>query len=205
MEKLDYYWPADYYDFSDPEYFDSLDDHDKHKVLTKLSDKMLTEAYFIEKAGIVFGAKMLLLAESEDERELYARTINEECNHLDIIRTFLGDREYKSIEIFEFIKRTIETGNKDYLVYCVQILLEGYGIMHYKKLASYCLSADLKLGLETILKDEYLHYGSGKILFDKKSPNSKQLKSINDFQRQFEAIITKEQTPCAKDILNGPN
>ena len=50
------------------------------------------------------------------------------------------------------------------LVFVIQVILEGWGITHYKSLAKDCLNPKLEAVLEGILRDEARHHGSGVVL-----------------------------------------
>lgn len=163
-----YYWGANQYGLQNSRLYKSLSPADQERVLIKVSDRLLEEAYFIEKAGIAFAAKMILLAESTQEREMYSHFASQESRHLSLLRPFLKHDQYKPNEFLEMLVEMIETGDKACLTYVIQVLLEGFGLTHYKHLTAHCLEPTLVTTLNSILKDEAQHYRSGVALYDPK-------------------------------------
>lgn len=66
------YWPAPYFRLNQVSLFREADEETRQHVLTACSRSVFAEAYYIEKSGMYFAAKMALLAETTDERMLYS-------------------------------------------------------------------------------------------------------------------------------------
>ncbi len=165
--KRDYYWGPEAFNLQNSELFTNLSLLDQTLVLMYISNGLLEEAYFIEKAGIAFAAKMILLSETTQEREMYSKFAAQESNHLSMVAPFMRDTRYKESEFLKLLTDIIETGSKDELTYVIQVLLEGYGLSHYYQLRKSCIEPTLSHVFGLILEDEGLHYRSGVSLLDK--------------------------------------
>lgn len=191
VETQNHYWDAECFGLQNTWLYTSMNHGDQQKVLNMISQSLLEEAYFIEKAGIAFAAKMSLLSESTQERLLYSHFAHQEANHLNLIRPFLESVEYEKSEFTEFMADAVDMGDKQCLTYIVQILLEGYGLRHYKMLASNCNHTVLKVVLDHILNDEAQHYRSGVELFDASKLTKEQTAWIMAKSLRFEIHINK--------------
>ena len=65
-------WRADYFGLDRCGAFSELSEEQQRALLDSASTALLHEAYFIEKLGLAFGAKMLLMSTTTEERMLYA-------------------------------------------------------------------------------------------------------------------------------------
>jgi len=131
---------------------------------------VMNEAYFIEKSGLAYTAKMMLLAESTDIAQLYALISADEATHLAWIEPFVTpeDKIQPRGQFLAFLSELIEECHPQLLVYLVQVILEGWGLDHYKRLMEGCQEPALKETFRTILKDEALHHRSGVMLLNSK-------------------------------------
>ncbi|MFX6234529.1 hypothetical protein ABTF60_18800, partial [Acinetobacter baumannii] len=59
-------WSADWWGLSASKFWSSLSEDKQSKCLAACNGSILNEAYFIEKSGLAYSAKMILLAESTD-------------------------------------------------------------------------------------------------------------------------------------------
>jgi len=159
-------WNAEFHELHHSSAFQAFDDEQKNSVLMACSRNLLEEALYIEQSGMAFAAKMSLLAESVEERMLYSIFASEETKHYSQIRSFLPERSElgKPNSFHHLLAELIECGDRDSLVFVIQVILEGWGITHYKSLAKDCQNADLQMVLEGILRDEARHHGSGVVL-----------------------------------------
>lgn len=139
----------------------------QRKVAYDLAYARFTEAYAIEKAGMSFAAKMSLLAPTLNEQKLYSLFAAEEARHFDFIDRSLGHPEQLADNPFiALLNQLISTGERSGLLLLVQVVLEGWGIEHYAKMAHTCQHPEAKVALQGILADEAAHHGSGLSLFD---------------------------------------
>lgn len=132
----------------------------------RASDALLVEAYFIEKAGLAYGAKMVLATETVDERSLYALFAADEARHLALIAPWLTEEQTTTTTspFHALLARVIEEGDRSALVFLIQVVLEGWGLVHYRSLVTGAASPSLRTSLTAILRDETRHHGSGQVL-----------------------------------------
>ncbi|MGI9302219.1 MAG: ferritin-like domain-containing protein [Gammaproteobacteria bacterium] len=148
--------------------FQQAHPHTKAAVLRECTQCLLHEAYFIEKAGIAYCARMVLEAEDTEERQIYSVIGAHEAIHLEWITACLApsSRPGAPDPFACFLSELIETGDRHSLVYVLQVILEGWGIDHYRSLASNCRLPGVARVFEAVVRDEALHHASGKALFD---------------------------------------
>lgn len=148
--------------------YTDADEPTQRAIRDRLSRAMLHEAYFIEKAGLTFGAKMALLAPSTEERMLYALFAADEARHLHAVATHIegADELVTDNPFHHLLQDLIDHGDRAVLVFIIQVVLEGWGLTHYRQLAEACLRPNLRDVLRGILEDEARHHGSGKVLVE---------------------------------------
>lgn len=120
---------------------------------------------------------MSALAESIEERMFYNLMSAEEAIHYHQVRQFLPNNGYEVAPnaFHHLLANLIENGDRNSLVFVIQVVLEGWGLSHYKTLADHCLDSQFSNELREILKDEARHHGTG-VVFAK--------------QREFDAAST---------------
>src|SRR6476469_106616 len=82
------YWDATHFGLERVTIFQDASEAEQQAIAQIASQGLLIEAYFVEKAGMGYMAKMLLLAETLEERMLYSLFAAEEATHLAQIRKF---------------------------------------------------------------------------------------------------------------------
>jgi hypothetical protein len=191
LATLDYFWNAEHFSLDDVGIFRDLNQDMKNKVLKRCSQGVLEETYFIEKAGITFAAKMILLGESTQEKMLYSHFASDEAAHLQLIQKYLAElpSHTQHNSFLNLLTEVIETGDKTSLTFIIQIILEGWGLNHYRTLSHGCLDENFKESINIILKDEAQHYRSGVILFDSKLLTSFQKKWVLDVLIRFFQMV----------------
>lgn len=196
------YWGPGAFFLDKSELYQNLSLVDQDLVLRNITKSLLEEAYFIEKAGIAFAAKMVILSETLEEREMYSHFCHEEANHLTMIEKFLIDRPNPRGNLFlPLLTDLIESGDKQCLTYFIQIVLEGLGLHHYQGLKVGCLEPTLVNVLDLILKDEALHYRSGLALYDPNSLTYKQRVWIGSATSRFRDYVTMGPIRTINSIL----
>jgi hypothetical protein len=146
----------------------------REAVLVHAGDALLREACAIERLGLAFTAKMVLLAPSVEERMLYASFAADEARHLALLSGFRrgalrGDvpppQEQDADNPFvDLLAEVIARGDRATLVLVVQCVLEGWGLEHYRRLADSCAVPALGEAFHAILRDEARHHGSGLLI-----------------------------------------
>lgn len=158
----------------------------QNNIIEEMCQSLLEEAYYIERIGISFCAKMTLLADRLEERKLYSFFASDEAMHLELISSQMKFERRKSETqpFLKFLANVVENGNRMSLIYVVQILLEGWGIFHYNRLAKGCRDLPMKKILMQILRDETRHHGSGLALFDENEMTKE------EFEENLEILVT---------------
>jgi len=177
---VSFYWEAEDYSLDQSSAFNKLSQTQQQQILETLSEQRLEEAFHIEKSGIAFGAKMIAESTTYEERKLYAHFVGEESEHLSMIETYLSkvSEDIESNEFLHYLGHLIETASKPVLTFIIQVILEGWGIDHYSKMAKSCISKDLRETLNKIVQDEAGHHGSGVLLFEEKNLTDEEMAII---------------------------
>jgi hypothetical protein len=76
-----HFWSPERYGYHLSAKFQALDPEIKQKILRHMTELNLSLSYFIEKSGHNYGAKMILLADNQDEKSLYALFAADEAIH----------------------------------------------------------------------------------------------------------------------------
>lgn len=162
------YWDAEHFGLQKVKVFQDASFQEQEEILRLCSCGLLEEAYFIEKAGVGYMAKMVLLAETTEERMLYALFSSDEVTHLAQISRFLPDRELVGTDdaFLRYLADLVETEDKTVLIFLLQVVLEGWGLSHYRSLAKNCLNPELASIFERFLQDESRHHGTGVTLLN---------------------------------------
>jgi len=169
-------WDADYFGLDQVKIFNEGDANLKRAILESCSRTVLNEAYFIEKSGTAYCAKMILLAESTEVRQVYGLIAADEASHLQWIRPWVSEQDRVSPDgaMLRFLSDLIEVCDANTLAYLVQVILEGWGLHHYQSLYLSCRDPLLRQRLQAIHKDEALHHHTGEVVFDSSRLNAGQ-------------------------------
>lgn len=131
-------WQDDYFRLDQVPIFQNTTEQKKFNILKKLNHNILTEIYFIERCGMCFAAKMGLLAESAQERAVYGIMGADESLHYLWISSVTGPvdvNSFKTQPFLNFLDQVLMTEEKNILIAIIQVLLEGWGLRHYRILA----------------------------------------------------------------------
>jgi len=159
-------WNSDYFKLSNTRAFKNATDEQKVQILSGSSQALLEEALYIEQSGMAYAAKMSIISTSIEERMLYGLFAADETTHYHQVRQFLPEqgRTSKPSDFHALFSSLREEGDRDSLVFIIQVVLEGWGLTHYRSLAQGCQSEVFTEVLKSILRDEARHHGSGVIL-----------------------------------------
>lgn len=161
-------WPAAFFGLDRVSAFREAPEEARRRILAACAEGLLEESYFIEKGGFNFNAKMILLSETTEEKMLYSLFASDEAAHLALVEPYLpgaGTRRPKS-PFLALMSGACESGGHASLVYLLQVLLEGWGLTHYRSLADGCADPGLGAALKRIVKDEAVHHAGGVALHD---------------------------------------
>ncbi len=139
--------------------FAALSPQAREEVLARLAQVWLEEALLIERAGMVFASQMALDADTIEARELYATFAADEARHHHALTPFV-DAPAPSL-FHGWLEQVITSSSVAVRVVVVQVVLEGWGLEHYGRLAEACEDPDLAVVLRAILRDEAWHHQSG--------------------------------------------
>jgi len=139
----------------------------RQRVLQACGEQLLWESWYIEQCGIAFCARMVLLAEDVPTRQVYSMIGSDEATHAHWISEWLHPGARRPPDPFNrFVAGLVESGEAQPLRHVLQIVLEGFGIRHYRSLAEGCRHAGLAQTLRVMMSDEGLHHAGGVATFD---------------------------------------
>jgi|GEM_PF-740626 len=161
-------WPATLYTLHHSQLFRSLSEGMQQGIVRTCNEFVLTESYFIEKAGLAYCAKMITLGETTEIRQMYGLIASDEAVHLSWLAPYLTHQERVTPQgkFIQHISGMIEHCDANTLYFLIQTVLEGWGIAYYKTLGKTCQWPSLQATLLNILKDEAVHHNTGVALFD---------------------------------------
>lgn len=184
-------WPAALYSLPQSALFESLAESKQQAIVKTCNDFVLTESYFIEKAGLAYCAKMITLGETTEIRQMYGLIASDEAVHLSWLAPYLTktQRVTPQGQFIQHISNMIEHCDVNTLYFLIQTVLEGWGIAYYKTLGKTCQWQSLKTTLLDIVKDEAIHHNTGVALFKPERINQHAELSIVDGMKSYFDIL----------------
>ncbi len=174
-------WDAEHFGLHKASAFRALDARRRQAVLAGCARGVLEEAYFIEKLGLAFAAKMALLADSTEERAAHCLFAADEAVHLAQVGAFIQEPADDTQDGFlRWLADVIERMPAQGARLLVQVLLEGWGISHYRSLSRACKEPALAGVLARIARDEVLHHRAGVSLFEPERLQGRQRREAAD-------------------------
>ncbi|OCQ99784.1 hypothetical protein BCD67_15000 [Oscillatoriales cyanobacterium USR001] len=163
-----HYWNADFFNLDRVKIFQDARDEEKLVILQFANHSLLEEAYYIENAGVGYMAKMVMLAETVEERMLYGLFAADEATHLSQISCFLPENELRRDRnpFLSLLAEVVEIRDKTVLLFVLQVVLEGWGLSHYRRLAKECRHPALAEVFSGFLDAEARHHATGSLLFE---------------------------------------
>ncbi len=161
-------WSPDYYGLDRVHLFCSSNMEEKAAILHQINQGTIAETYFVEKMGVGYTARMVLLSETLEERMLYALFSAQETLHLSQVGRLFPDldSEFSSTDPFlTFLSQLTESSDRALLLLVVQVVLEGWGLSHYRSLADGCADPQVSMLYRGFLQDETCHHAMGVISF----------------------------------------
>jgi rubrerythrin len=162
------FWGEQQYNLKDSSLYKSLDKTTQNKILSEFGLHTLCTSYYIEKLAVSFCAKMVMLAESMEEKALYSIIGAEEAEHWLEFKNLLvdspEDTDYQS-PFIDALQDCIEKSDRLTSMFMAQNLLEGFGLIHYGHLRDTTTNETLKAVFTKIVEDEGRHHGSSIVLF----------------------------------------
>ncbi|MEH2194655.1 MAG: ferritin-like domain-containing protein [Nostoc sp.] len=181
------YWNADFFKLHQVKIFQESNITEQSAILDLANRSLLEESYFIEKAGVGYMAKMVLLAETVEERMLYGLFTADEATHLHQISHFLPEMEVTRMNdpFLRLLSEVVESADKTVLLFLLQVILEGWGLSHYRRLAKECRHPVLAELFASFLQSESRHHATGTTLFNQISVSALSQTTILDVLSQF--------------------
>ena len=181
------YWDAKFFNLHQVKIFQQSNINEKSAILELANRSLLEESYFIEKAGVGYMAKMVLLAETVEERILYGLFTADEATHLYQISHFLPEMEVTSTDdpFLRLLSEVVESTDKTVLLFVLQVVLEGWGLSHYRRLAKECRYPVLAELFSSFLQSESRHHATGTTLFNQITVSAFSQTTILDVLAQF--------------------
>ncbi|MEA9356988.1 ferritin-like domain-containing protein [Bacteriovorax sp. PP10] len=164
------YWGENFFFLNKSSLWKSLKEEQKFRILSRMNEHLLREAYYIENAGMLYAAKMNIIAESQEERSFFSIMGFEEAEHLQSLTPFLNANITAS-DVPSFsshIGKIITEGDRPSNLFLIQILLEGWGLSYYQTLAEQSADKGMREVFLRIIKDETRHHSAGVLLLEKK-------------------------------------
>ena len=163
---------------------------DPRAVLRELNEFRITDICLAESMGIHYTAKLLLSADSYDLCRLYATFLDDELRHTQLLRPFAPESlrgDYLFHPLVQLGWRVTKSAQPLAARLLLQIVLEGFAVSYYTRLADDCLNSILALGLRSIVRDEAAHHGVGATLERNRERNDKT--STNDLEECVNTTI----------------
>ena len=181
-------WPKERYQLEKSDHFLKIEPEIQNKILQHITELNLSLSSYIETSGHNYGAKMILMADTIEEKSLYALFTAEEAIHLKEFQNFMNFKPNPEIHwhpMLNPLASAIKDGEKNTCLYIIQVLLEGFGMAHYTGLKNDCLFDPLKQTYDRILKDEARHHGTGLILSKESQLSKYEKEQIFEYTREF--------------------
>ncbi|MEH2093154.1 ferritin-like domain-containing protein [Nostoc sp.] len=181
------YWDAEFFNLHQVQIFQQSNNDEQFSILELANRSLLEESYLIEKAGVGYMAKMVLLAETVEERILYGLFTADEASHLQQISYFLPEMEVNSTDdpFLRLLSEVVESADKTVLLFVLQVVLEGWGLSHYRRLAKECRYPVLAELFSSFLQSESRHHATGTTLFNQITVSAFSQTTILDVLAQF--------------------
>jgi len=175
------FWPGAHFQLDRVTLYREATEEEQQRMLEACGRSIFAEAFFIEKSGMYFAAKMCLLAESTQERMLYSLFGADEAVHFSWLAKYVAAEtvaNYLHDPFITWLDARIREEDRLTLVYLVQVILEGWGLSHYRALASDCRDAGFITVCESIIRDEARHHGSGLIVSAEQRLSASRMKHL---------------------------
>ncbi|WP_339377519.1 ferritin-like domain-containing protein [Calothrix sp. NIES-2100] len=185
------YWDAEFFNMHQVKIFQQASVAEQSAILHITNRSLLAESYFIEKAGVGYMAKMVLLAETVEERMLYALFTADEATHLSQIINFLPEIEATNSNdpFLNLLSEVVESADKTVLLFVLQVVLEGWGLSHYRRLAKECHHPILAELFASFLQAEARHHVTGTMLFNRNPVSASSQTDAIDVLASFLSMV----------------
>lgn len=189
-----FYWGASYFGLDKVKIFQDATIASQAAILQLCSWELLEEIYAIEKAGVNYMAKMVLLSDSTESQMLYALFSADEATHQAQISRFLPIQvSQPQHQFFQFLMGIVASDDKAMILFVLLVVLKGWSLSHYRSLAIECREPELSLVLQGFLRDESRHHGTGVLMFHRMLVSSASQSTIVETMVEFLLWMQKGQ------------
>lgn len=184
-------WKAEFFNLDKVTLFQEASTQEQTAILSLTNQELWQEAYWIEKAGMGYMAKMVLLAETTEERMLYGLFTADEAEHLSQIQSFLPPAEPIATgnPFLQLVAELVESSDKTVLLFVIQVVLEGWGLSHYRRLAKGCDDRALQALFTHFLDAEARHHSTGLALFNQVTLSAASQATITEVLARFLQMV----------------
>lgn len=161
----------------------------RRAVLDGCAASLLSESWFIERCGVTFCARMTLLADNAEEKRVFALIGADEATHSAWLDPWVPRHDERMDPFNRFISGLVESGSAQPLAFLMQVVLEGFGIVHYGRLGAACLDPALAATLKRMARDEALHHAAGLAVFDAARLTAPERRFLADGAREFLEMV----------------
>jgi tRNA isopentenyl-2-thiomethyl-A-37 hydroxylase MiaE len=187
------YWNAQFFGLDRVKIFQDSSPTEQAAILHIANFSAIAESYWIEKAGMGYMAKMVLLAETTEERMLYSLFAADEATHFAQIKQCWPaadlDKLNCSDPFLHFLADLVETADQQVILFVIQVVLEGWGLHHYRSLANNAQEPAIANMFQKFLQDESRHHGSGVLLFNQLALTKDSYQSIVEALAKFLGMV----------------
>ncbi len=161
-------WNAEFFGLHRSRFWRSANEAAREALLRRCTSNLLREALGIERQAMDYCARRVLKAASLLEKQVYCLLAAEEARHYHWLGSLLPETATAdSPDAFAcFLARLVMEGTPLAQSYLLQIILEGWGVSHYQRLAAASLDPAVGRVMSGIARDEVLHYAAGVAHFD---------------------------------------
>jgi Ferritin-like domain len=158
-------WPAAHFGLDKLAIYRDADAVTQRRILDDCCHGLLRESWFVERCGMEFCARMVLASSDTAERQLYSLIGADEASHYAWLQPWI-DAADPALDAFNsFLADCLARARPQPLAYLLQVVLEGFGIVHYAGLAASCTDPALAATLQRMAEDEALHHAGGLAFF----------------------------------------
>ncbi|MEM9091624.1 MAG: ferritin-like domain-containing protein [Cyanobacteria bacterium P01_F01_bin.53] len=184
-------WNADFFGLDRATIFQASTPKEQTQILQHACQGLLQEVYTLEKAGVGYMAKMTLLAETIEERMLYALFSAHKAMHLAQLRPLVPQAQTPKCcdAFFQRLEALLECADRSVLLLITQVVLEGWGISQYRHLSQYCCHPMLGELFQHFLNMQATHHLAGTTLFDRAHLSSQSYEMIVEALSDFLQVV----------------
>lgn len=182
-------WPAQRFGLEHVDAYVAAPEALQRRVLDHCSLGLLRESWLVERGGMEFCARMVLLSDDAQQRTLYSLIGADEASHYAWLQPWLQQTGDTLDPFNAFIADCLREATPQPLAYLMQVVLEGFGIVHYAGLAADCSDAALAATLQRMAEDEALHHAAGLAVFDRRRLNERERGFLLDASYTFLQMI----------------